>query len=73
MAEKRTKTKKKKLTKGVDKGQAHIQSSYNNTICTITDVAGNVISWASAGSMGFKGSRKNTPFAAQTAMEKAAK
>ena len=73
MAEKKTKTKKKRLNKGVDKGQAHIQSSYNNTICTITDVAGNVISWSSAGSMGFKGSRKNTPFAAQTAMEKAAK
>ena len=66
-------TKKRKATKNLNKGQAHIQASFNNTIVTITDDAGNVISWCSAGSQGFKGSRKSTPFAAQQASEVAAK
>ena len=66
-------TKKRKVTKNLNKGQAHIQASFNNTIVTITDDAGNVISWCSAGSQGFKGSRKSTPFAAQQASEVAAK
>ena len=66
-------TKKRKVTKNLNKGQAHIQASLNNTIVTITDDAGNVISWCSAGSQGFKGSRKSTPFAAQQASEVAAK
>jgi small subunit ribosomal protein S11 len=57
----------------VDKGIAHIQSTFNNTIVTITDTSGNAISWASSGGMGFRGSRKSTPFAAQMAAEKAAK
>jgi small subunit ribosomal protein S11 len=57
--------------KNVQTGIAHIQSTFNNTIVTITDVAGNVVSWASAGSRGFKGSRKSTPFAAQLAAEEA--
>ncbi|MDD2213423.1 MAG: 30S ribosomal protein S11 [Oscillospiraceae bacterium] len=59
--------------KNVDKGHAHIQSSFNNTIVTITDPNGNAISWASAGGIGMKGSRKGTPFAAQMAAEQAAK
>ncbi|MFR5682736.1 MAG: 30S ribosomal protein S11, partial [Clostridia bacterium] len=59
--------------KNIDKGAAHIHSSFNNTIVTITDVQGNVISWASAGELGFKGSRKSTPFAAGEAAETAAK
>ena len=59
--------------KNVDKGIAHIQSTFNNTIVTITDTTGNAISWASSGGMGFRGSRKSTPFAAQMAAEKAAK
>ena len=59
--------------KNIDKGAAHIHSSFNNTIVSITDVAGNVISWASAGGLGFRGSRKSTPFAAQMAAETAAK
>ena len=65
--------KKRKEFKNVDKGQVHIKSSFNNTIVTVTDVAGNTISWASAGELGFKGSRKSTPFAAQMASETAAK
>jgi len=64
---------KKKERRNVQNGVAHIQSTFNNTIVTITDVSGNVIAWASAGSVGFKGSRKSTPFAAQLAAEKAAK
>ena len=56
----------------VDKGMAHIQSTFNNTIVTITDAGGNTLSWASAGEMGFKGSRKSTPYAAQMAADKAA-
>ena len=59
--------------KNIEKGMAHIHSSFNNTIVTITDTAGNAISWASAGGLGFRGSRKSTPFAAQTAAETAAK
>ena len=59
--------------KNIDKGAAHIHSSFNNTIVSITDVKGNVISWASAGELGFKGSRKSTPFAAGEAAETAAK
>ena len=59
--------------KNIDKGAAHIHSSFNNTIVTITDVKGNVISWASAGELGFKGSRKSTPFAAGEAATAAAK
>jgi len=64
---------KRKERKNVDKGIAHIQSTFNNTIVTITDVNGNALSWASAGGMGFRGSRKSTPFAAQTAADTAAK
>ena len=59
--------------KNIDKGQAHIHSSFNNTIVTITDTNGNTISWGSAGGLGFKGSRKSTPFAAGEAAETAAK
>ncbi len=65
--------KKRRDRKNIEKGAAHIQSTFNNTIITITDVAGNAVSWASAGEMGFKGSRKSTPYAAQTAAETAAK
>ena len=64
---------KRKERKNVSAGAAHIQSTFNNTIVTITDTQGNAISWASAGEMGFKGSKKSTPFAAQTAAETAAK
>src|SRR2546430_4984935 len=67
------KAKKKKVRKNVQSGIAHIQSSFNNTIVTVTDVSGNVVSWSSAGVRGFKGSRKSTPFAAQLAAEDAAK
>ena len=66
-------TKKRRERKNIEKGAAHIRSTFNNTLVTITDVAGNAISWASAGEMGFKGSRKSTPYAAQTAAEHAAK
>ncbi|MDO3379100.1 30S ribosomal protein S11 [Geoalkalibacter halelectricus] len=65
--------KKKQEKKNIAKGVAHIQATFNNTIITITDMAGNVVSWATAGGMGFKGSRKSTPFAAQIAAETAAK
>ena len=66
-------TKKRKVTKNLNKGQAHIQASFNNTIITITDDAGNTVSWCSAGSLGLSGSRKSTPYAAQQASENAAK
>ena len=66
-------TRKRKELKKVDKGQVHIQSSFNNTIVTMTDVNGNALSWASAGGLGFRGSKKSTPFAAQMAAETAAK
>ena len=66
-------TRKRRELKKVDRGQVHIQSTFNNTLVTITDMNGNAISWSSAGSLGFKGSRKGTPFAAQMACETAAK
>ena len=65
--------RKRRERKSIEKGHAHIRATFNNTIVTITDVAGNAVSWASAGELGFKGSRKSTPFAAQTAAETAAK
>lgn len=65
--------KKRKVTKNVTHGVAHIKSSFNNTIITFTDQDGNTLSWASAGNVGFKGSRKSTPFAAQMAAEQAAR
>jgi small subunit ribosomal protein S11 len=65
--------RKKKEKKNIERGVAHIRSTFNNTIVTITDVAGNAIAWASAGGLGFKGSKKSTPFAAQMAAETAAK
>ena len=68
----KTRTKKKER-KNISAGAAHIQSTFNNTIVTITDTQGNTLSWASAGGLGFKGSRKSTPFAAQMAAETAAK
>ena len=64
---------KRRERKNIEKGAVHIRSSFNNTMVTITDLQGNAISWASAGGMGFRGSRKSTPFAAQTAAEVAAK
>ncbi len=64
---------KKRVKKNVERGQAHIQSSFNNTIVTLTDAEGNALSWASAGGLGFKGSRKSTPYAAQMAAETATK
>ncbi len=66
-------TRKRREKKNVEKGAAHIRSSFNNTIVTITDTAGNALSWASAGGLGFRGSRKSTPFASQMAAETAAK
>ncbi len=66
-------TRKRRELKKVDKGQVHIQSTFNNTLVTVTDLQGNVISWSSAGSLNFKGSRKGTPFAAQMATETAVK
>ena len=66
-------TRRRRERKNVEKGAAHIQSTFNNTIVTITDTQGNAISWASAGELGFRGSKKSTPFAAQTAAETAAK
>lgn len=65
--------KKRRERKNIEKGSAHIRATFNNTIVTISDVAGNAISWASAGELGFKGSRKSTPYAAQMAAETAAK
>ena len=64
--------RKRRERKNVEKGQVHIRSSFNNTMVTVTDTQGNAISWASSGEMGFRGSRKSTPFAAQTAAETAA-
>lgn len=64
---------KKRVKKNVERGQAHIQSTFNNTIVTLTDSQGNTLSWASAGGLGFRGSRKNTPYAAQMAADSAAK
>ena len=75
MAEKKktVASRKRKELKKVDKGQVHIQSTFNNTIVTFTDMSGNVISWSSAGALKYRGSRKGTPFAAQMATETAAK
>ncbi|SFB20037.1 30S ribosomal protein S11 [Clostridium frigidicarnis] len=72
-AQKVKKTRRRKERKNVEHGAAHIQSTFNNSIVTLTDTAGNALSWASAGGLGFKGSRKSTPFAAQMAAETAAK
>jgi small subunit ribosomal protein S11 len=75
MAQAKTAARKprRKEKKNIAMGQAHIKSTFNNTIVTITDLQGNTLSWASAGNVGFKGSRKSTPFAAQLAAEKAAR
>ncbi|PAV27876.1 30S ribosomal protein S11 [Virgibacillus profundi] len=73
MARKTTNTRKRRVKKNIDTGIAHIRSTFNNTIVTITDTQGNSIGWSSAGALGFKGSRKSTPFAAQMAAETAAK
>ena len=64
---------KRREKKNIEKGQVHISSSFNNTMVTITDMKGNALSWASAGGLGFRGSKKSTPFAAQTAVETASK
>ena len=69
---KTTAVRRRRERKNIERGAAHIQSTFNNTIVTITDVQGNAISWASSGELGFRGSRKSTPFAAQTAAAKAA-
>lgn len=73
MAKPKARKGKKREKKNVPRGSAHIKSTFNNTIITLTDPAGNTISWESAGTVGFKGSRKGTPFAAQLAAESAAK
>ena len=70
---KTTTTRKRRERKNIEKGQAHIHASFNNTIVTITDTQGNVLSWASSGGLGFKGSKKSTPFASQMAAETATK
>ena len=70
---KKTVRKKRRERKNIESGQAHIQASFNNTLVTLTDLNGNALSWSSAGSLGFKGSRKSTPFAAQSAADVAAK
>ena len=67
------KVTKRRVKKNIDRGQAHIKSSFNNTIVTLTDLEGNAISWASAGGLGFRGSKKSTAYAAQMAAETAAK
>ncbi len=73
MAKAVKKTRRRREKKNIERGAAHIKSTFNNTIVTITDLAGNAISWASAGGLGFRGSKKSTPFAAQMAAETAAK
>jgi small subunit ribosomal protein S11 len=73
VAKGKSRKKKKKVIKGITYGVVHIQATFNNTIITITDKKGDVISWASAGTVGFKGSRKSTPFAAQLTAESSAK
>ena len=70
---KKSTNKKKKIVRQSDKGQVHIQASFNNTIVTFTDLAGNTVSWASTGKFGFRGSKKSTPFAAQQCVEDAGK
>ena len=73
MAKKGVKTRvKRKERKNIERGQAHISSTFNNTMVTLSDINGNVLSWASAGQLGFRGSKKSTPFAAQMAAEEAA-
>ena len=72
-AKKQIRGRKKRVKKNIEKGQAHIRSSFNNTIVTLSDVGGNVLGWSSAGELGFKGSRKSTPYAAQSAASEAAK
>jgi small subunit ribosomal protein S11 len=72
-AQKVKKTRRRKERKNVEHGAAHIRSTFNNSIVTLTDAAGNTLSWSSAGALGFRGSRKSTPFAAQMAAETAAK
>lgn len=73
MAGKKVVRNKKKVSKNIESGVAHIRSTFSNTIVTIADMNGNVLSWASAGGLGFRGSRKSTPFAAQMAAEEATK
>ena len=73
MAGKKVVRNKRKVSKNIEAGVAHVRSTFNNTIVTISDTTGAVLSWASAGGMGFRGSRKSTPFAAQMAAETAAK
>ena len=73
MASKRPTTRKKRIKRSYTKGVAHIHSTFNNTIITITDEAGNAIAWSSAGALGYKGAKKSTPFAAQLAAEACAK
>ncbi|GAA3317671.1 hypothetical protein GCM10020331_017360 [Ectobacillus funiculus] len=73
MAARKTNTRKRRVRKNIETGIAHIRSTFNNTIVTITDSHGNALSWSSAGALGFRGSRKSTPFAAQMAAETAAK
>ena len=67
------KSRKKRVSKNIDKGQVHIKSSFNNTLVTFTDMQGNAISWASSGKFGLRGNKKSTPFAAQQSVEDAAK
>ncbi|RKD67587.1 SSU ribosomal protein S11P [Sinobaca qinghaiensis] len=73
MAKPKTNNRKRRQRKNIETGIAHIRSTFNNTIVTITDTQGNALSWASAGALGFRGSRKSTPFAAQMAAETATK
>lgn len=73
MAKKKTSRPKRRERKNIERGVAHIKSTFNNTFINITDIEGNGVSWSSAGNVGFKGSRKSTPFAAQLAAETAAK
>ena len=73
MASNKKVIKRRRERKNVEKGQVHIRSSFNNTMVTVTDLNGNALSWTSSGGLGFRGSRKSTPFAAQTAAETAAK
>lgn len=73
MAQTKKVVKKRRVKKSVDRGQAHIQSTFNNTIVTITDLKGNTVSWSSAGQLNFKGSKKSTPYAAQMAADNAAR
>ena len=72
-ASKKLASRKRRERKNIERGQVHIRSSFNNTLVTVTDMNGNAISWASAGGLGYRGSRKSTPFAAQMAAEAAAK